>query len=175
MLLRPDVQPLALDVLHDKVRRAVVHRSPVQQTGDTGMSQAGQDLPFFTEPRDVSGRKKTSRQQLDRCTLLVLLIVADRFPNHAHAAPADLAKQPPRTDFPAFERMRFIAVKKLRRLLIHLQERAEFRQYFIILSLRIDESAAISRWQQQGRIEKILDAGPVSWTHGLGSAPSNLR
>jgi hypothetical protein len=50
---QPFVQPFSLHVLHHKVRRAVFHRSAVEQARDTRMAQVGEDLAFFDESGDA--------------------------------------------------------------------------------------------------------------------------
>ena len=50
---QPSVQPLSLHKLHHEVRRAVFHRSAVEQARDTRMAQVSQDLAFFDKSSDA--------------------------------------------------------------------------------------------------------------------------
>ena len=51
------VERLALDVLHDEVGQPVVGGAAVEQPGDVGMLEAGQDLPLAAKVTDASRRR----------------------------------------------------------------------------------------------------------------------
>ena len=85
------VDRLTFDVLHHEVRCAVLGRSAVEQVRDVRMAQLRQDLPLGLEPPQQRVGVEARLQQLDRDLLLVLLIVADRLEDLAHAAAAGLA------------------------------------------------------------------------------------
>lgn len=70
---------------------------------DMRMLEPRQNLPFAQEPRQRGFRIHAALDQLERDSLLDLAIGTLRQPDHAHAAAAQLALDPPRADTRADE------------------------------------------------------------------------
>ena len=98
------VDRLAVDVLHDEVGRAVRRAPAVEQPRDVRVLQRRQDLPLHAQPALHLAREHAAADQLDRDLLLVLLVGALGEIHIAHAAGAELAHDPVRTQALAFER-----------------------------------------------------------------------
>ncbi len=89
-----DRQPL--DVLHHQVGAAVGGAAAVQQAGDAGMLELRQDLALGAEaPHQLVGVEAALEELEGR--LLAEVPLAGRQPDRAHAAPAQLAHELPRT------------------------------------------------------------------------------
>src|SRR5262249_28234249 len=85
---------LTLDVLHDEVGEAVVGGAPVQEPGDVGMVEAGQDLALALEVAyDLRGVGSAAKD-LEGDPLVELLVGPQRQVDGAHAPVAQLADQP---------------------------------------------------------------------------------
>jgi len=82
---------LALHVVQGQVGLAVLADAGVEQAGDVGMAEAGQDLPLAVEALAQAGVAQAGAQQLQRDPALVEAVVADGQPDLAHAA---FAQQP---------------------------------------------------------------------------------
>lgn len=80
-------------VLHHEVRHACVADPAIHQTGNAGMLEAREDLPFGPEPLEQIGRHEARTHQLDRNRLHVLSIGALGAIDHAHPAPTDQLDQ----------------------------------------------------------------------------------
>ena len=94
----------ALDELHDDVVQPVVGPAGVEQAGDVRMLQAREDPPLVPEPAQRFRHGQAGRQELHRDLLLELVVAALGQPDRAHAAAADLAHEPVRSDVPSGER-----------------------------------------------------------------------
>ena len=86
-----DVDRLAVDILHDDVRRAVGGRAAVEQPRDVRMIERRQDLAFELQPALHLARQQPAPHQLDRDLLLELLVGALGEEHLAHAAAAEAA------------------------------------------------------------------------------------
>ena len=84
----------AVDVLHHDVGQAVLGSAAVEQTGDVGMLQPGQRLPFAAEAVEDQIGVHAAAHQLDRDLGLILIVVAFGEIDGAHAAAAEFAHQP---------------------------------------------------------------------------------
>ena len=71
--------------LHREVRQTLECRSAVEQAGDIGVFQAGENLTLVPEAADDGLRVHAALQDLDRHPLLVGVVAADgevpRFPS----------------------------------------------------------------------------------------------
>jgi hypothetical protein len=96
------VDRLPVDELHDQIRRGVVELPAVDQTGDRGMIERRQDVPFAVQPAAQARVQNGMLQHLDRDGLLVLRIIAFAAVDRAHAAMAenryDAIRADPRAD-----------------------------------------------------------------------------
>ena len=94
---RGEVDRAAVDIFHDQIGRAVVGDPAVDEPGDAGVLQLGEDLALAHEAGGGQ-RRQMGVQQLNRHPLFVEAVVADRAPDLAHAALADLLEQAERPD-----------------------------------------------------------------------------
>ena len=83
----------ALDVLHDQVRSSIRGRSRIDQGGDVGVMQAGEDAAFPGETLQRGRVQPLAVQQLDRHPLLEIAQLALGQVDRAHAALAEQAQQ----------------------------------------------------------------------------------
>ena len=90
----PDVDRLALDVLHDEVGHALVGAAAVEEPRDVGVVQRGKDLALGAEARQHVLGVHATLDDLERDPLLVLAVGALGEVDGAHPAPAELADQP---------------------------------------------------------------------------------
>src|SRR3546814_5063061 len=81
---------LALDVSQDEVGAAVGEAAAVEQVGDAGVLELGEDAALVAEARQQVAADAMAHH-LDRHVLLELAVVALAEVNRAHAAAADLA------------------------------------------------------------------------------------
>jgi hypothetical protein len=84
------VDRLALDVLHHEVGPAVRRCTAVQQPRDVGVVARGEDLPLVAEAAQHLVRVHAALDDLERHSLLEMLVRALGQVDHAHAAAADL-------------------------------------------------------------------------------------
>src|SRR5207248_3651126 len=82
----------AFDVLHDKIRQSIFGHAAVEQARDVRVIEAGQDLSFVAEMAQHRIGVHAPLDQLDRDTLLILLIRALGQINRAHPATAEFAQ-----------------------------------------------------------------------------------
>ena len=87
-----EVQGQALHVLHREVGVPVLGRASVDQAGDRGMLESGQDAAFPTETLDEERRPGPSAEQLERHLLEVHVVVPPRTVHGAHATTPDLGR-----------------------------------------------------------------------------------
>jgi hypothetical protein len=87
---------LALDVLHGEVRQAVRGRAPIEQTGDVGMLETGENLTLVAKPLNDGVRVGSALENLDRDALLKHVVGTHRKVDRTHPSAADLADQPVR-------------------------------------------------------------------------------
>ena len=93
---------LAVHVLHGEVRQAaVLGDTTVEQARNPGVLEAGQDLTLSNQPFALELAMRAVAMQLDRHLLLELAVGALGEIDGPHAAFADLAHQPVRSDQPA--------------------------------------------------------------------------
>ena len=96
--IAPSVDGFAIDALHHEIRFAVGADAAIEQGGDVGMLQAGQDLPFAQETFARDRRIGARADQLERGLLRVRAVTAFDRMHRAHAAAADGADDLPRAD-----------------------------------------------------------------------------
>jgi hypothetical protein len=94
-----------LDQLHGEKRPAVVRRAAVQEAGDVGMLEAGEDLPFLQEPAEHVVRVDAALQNLDGDGAFELPVGAVREVDAAHASATDLPVKMVRTGAVPHERI----------------------------------------------------------------------
>ena len=96
--IAPAVDGFAIDAFHHEVRFAIGADAAIEQGGDVGVLQAGQDLPFAQEAFARGGRIGAGSDQF-QCRLLGVGTVAalDRV-YRAHATAADHLAHAPGTD-----------------------------------------------------------------------------
>ena len=95
----------AVDVLHHQVRRALRCVAGIDQAGDVGMREAGEDVALGREAEGAVRARRASHQ-LQRDALLVLAVVALGQVDGAHAAVAEDVHHPPRAEADTDERIR---------------------------------------------------------------------
>jgi hypothetical protein len=83
------VDGLAFDVLHDKVRSAILGRSSIEELRDIGMLQGRQDLALATEVPDEIPSGGIGNE-LDRHPLPVLIVVSEREVDRSHTSCTEL-------------------------------------------------------------------------------------
>src|SRR5580693_1474199 len=96
-LLRKLGNRASLDIFHREVRNTVLAAS-IEESGDVGVLEPGQDLPLVPEPvaQQVQVAPPWTDLQCDR--LAILVVVADRPIHHSHAAAPDLPDDAIRSD-----------------------------------------------------------------------------
>ena len=89
-----------LDVFHDEIGPAVLRRAAVEELGDVGVIEMGEDLPFGTEPPDDL-RRRSQPHQLEGDPLIEILVRAHGEIDSSHAsdtnAPDDIVVSELRT------------------------------------------------------------------------------
>ena len=105
-LLAPDGDRRPFDILEHEVRVAVVGRTAVEQVGDSGMVQPGENLALTQEPVGDRLRIEAGPDALDGHLLLELAVGALGEEDLSHAAFAEAAHQPVGTDRLRFRRAR---------------------------------------------------------------------
>jgi len=80
------VDGLAIDVLHDEIRRSILEIAAVDQTCNRGVIEGGEDVPFAVQAAAQSRMQGRVLQNLDGHRLLVLRLVALAAIHGAHAA-----------------------------------------------------------------------------------------
>ena len=95
----------AVDVLHHQVRRALRGVAGIDQAGDVGMREAGEDVALGREAEGAVRARRASHQ-LQRDTLLVLAVVALGQVDRAHATVAEDVDHAPWAEADADERIR---------------------------------------------------------------------
>ena len=91
--LAMDVDGFAIDVLHDEVRRAIRGLAPIEQAGDAGVGQVGEELSFVAQSRENVGTRERPADELDRDFRFVLGVIALGEVDRTHATMADLTDQ----------------------------------------------------------------------------------
>ncbi len=76
-------------VLHDQLRRAVVHLPAIEQTKAIFAHESREDLAFHTKATRRLAMEQPARHHLQRYTLLVVLIRTLGKIDGAHAAPPE--------------------------------------------------------------------------------------
>src|SRR5436305_12910264 len=82
---------LAVDILHYEVRNAVIRRAAVDETGDIGMLESGENAAFVDEPVDDGMGIQAAPYQLHRDLLVKFAVRPLGQVDRAHAALAKLA------------------------------------------------------------------------------------
>ena len=88
----------SFDVLHDQVRNAAGGRAAVEQAGDVGMLERGQNLPLLPEALQQRLAAGAAANEFDGDTLFEFGILARRQKDGAHAAVPELADDAIRSD-----------------------------------------------------------------------------
>ena len=92
------VDGLALDDLHREVGEAVGRRAPVEEPGDGGVLEPGEDGPLAEEPPDDDVGVEPPLEQLERDALVERPVGPLGEVHDAHPAAPDLAHDPVRPD-----------------------------------------------------------------------------
>ena len=92
------IDGFAFHQLHHEVGQALLGRAPIEQAGDAGMFEMGQDLPLGSQPLQDEVDVEPRAHQLDRHELFVLGIGTARAVHLAHAATPDQLEQLVRPD-----------------------------------------------------------------------------
>jgi len=82
----------ALDVLHDEVREAFGGGSTVEEEGDVGVIEVGEDLTFAAEAFEDLGVFAIAEDEFDGDLFAVLIVGAGGEVDGSHAATADFAE-----------------------------------------------------------------------------------
>jgi hypothetical protein len=174
---RPPVDPF-----HDDVGISVLRRSAVEQAGDVGMLERGQDLALVAESPDEIGCRSTGAQELDRHVLRVRLVVPRSEPHRSHPAVAQLAFEAVRADTGgsrAADRRRRVTDRSrdreiARALVVAGHEVADLpRERGVVSGLTLEERRSLGRGRGEQPAEQSLDPPPSIGTHG--STPSEGR
>ena len=107
----PAVDRHAVDPLHHEIRLALCADAAVQQGGDIGMLQAGQDLALAQEAFARHLRVRAAADQLERGLLRVGAVVALDQVDGAHAAAAQDADHAPCADARADQAVAFAFIR----------------------------------------------------------------
>jgi hypothetical protein len=78
-----------LHVLHHDVRLAVFGHTAVQQRGDVGVAEVGEDLPFVPEALHGELASQPTLEELERHPFAILIVGAHAFEHRAHPAFTD--------------------------------------------------------------------------------------
>ena len=90
LVLAVAVDRLAVDQLHDQVRQAVCGGAAVEDLGDPGMIQCGEDLPLDAQPPPSLVVQGAGDDELDGDLAVEGLVVAHRSVDGTHPTFADL-------------------------------------------------------------------------------------
>jgi hypothetical protein len=158
--MRPAVRQkrIPLHELHYEVRVPLRRRAAIDQAGDVGMFEPGENLALVAEPADREMALVPSADQLDGDALLELLVGADRQIDGAHAAPSDFADELPRTHpgpgqvgLSVFSASRLgvrssLGLHEIPRRLMRLQQRHDFGPQLLVPgAVRAQEGLALRR------------------------------
>ena len=91
LLVGPDGDRLAVDIFHDDIGRAVVQLAAVEQAGDVGVGEVGEDLPLAAEARDKGIGEHAGADDLDGDLVGEVAGIACPLEDGAHAALSDQA------------------------------------------------------------------------------------
>src|SRR6185437_6180344 len=80
----------AFDVLHDEVGAAVGNSAAIEEFGDVGVVEGGENLTLLAEAADDGVGIHAAFDELDGDALLEGIVIADGEVDGAHAAAADL-------------------------------------------------------------------------------------
>ena len=178
-IARPGIDALAFDVFHDEERPPVGSAAAVDEVGDEGVVEIGEDLALAAEAFQDFGRIHAVLDQLEG-RLLPEIVVADGQVDSAHSAAADLADYAPvahaRADDGvgaheclgrAFHRRSDGSVA----FPVGSQQRLDFAADFGPGGARVvEEDPLLAGRQVGGGVEQILDVVPVF--HGGNQAPA---
>ena len=89
--LSPFSNRLAIDILHDNVRRTVIHLSAIKQIRDVRMIQRSQYLSFTLKSLGQSVRKHTGANDLDGDTVFKIVRDTSALIYRSHTALPDQA------------------------------------------------------------------------------------
>ena len=106
LLVAVDIQRNALHVLHHEVRKTVVGGAAVEQAGNAGVDEVGENLALGTEAADDLVGVHAPLDQLQSGLLLELLVGSLAEVDRPHASPGQTLDQPVGTDHPAQVRVR---------------------------------------------------------------------
>jgi hypothetical protein len=90
----PGIDRLALDVLHGEERHTLVRAAAVQEAGDVGVVQRGEDLALGPEAREHLLGVHAALDDLERDPVLVLAVRALGEVDGAHPSPPQLTHHP---------------------------------------------------------------------------------
>ncbi len=151
-------------------------RSAVEQPGDVGMLERGEDLPLGAETTERLAAGEAA-DQLDRDLLVELPVVAHAEPNHAHPPGADLAHEPVGTDGVAGQIAdRFLglsgvvdhALERRAGLGIMTDQRLDLGAEIRIIGAFVAQEALASITVHLARrLEQVVQSFPALGVHGL--------
>ena len=85
------VDGLAFDILHYKVRKAVLCRSAIEESGDVRMIETGEDLPLIAKAAHNKVGIHAPVDEFDRDTSFKLGVSTNRQIDRPHSAATDFA------------------------------------------------------------------------------------
>ena len=171
---------LALDDLHREVRPAVVGEAAVEEPGDAGVREAGEDLPLLLEPPHDGLRVHPPLDELEGDGLLVRAVVPLGEVDDAHPAAAEFAHDAVRPHALVLHREHRREVdgvdgEALQQAVdFHIDEGGDLGvEVSVELAIGVDaggaeEGVALGRRAVERGLEEGLDGGPACGIHRLG-------
>src|SRR3546814_1050744 len=93
--IAPAVDALAVDQRHGQPAGTVLGHARIDQGGDVGMVEAGEDRGFAAKAFAARGAERAEGQDLHRCLLARHALLAPGAVDHGHAAAAELGVERP--------------------------------------------------------------------------------
>src|SRR5690606_37793853 len=167
---------LALDVLHDEVRRLIASDAGIEQPRDALVLEAREHALLLPEAGEADGVAEGAAYHLDRDR------VAQVFPHGAvdrpHPTAADHLEDPVGADHAAGERSRGHAgrggqflgrgAEQRSRIRVGFQEGEDVRPDPRVLGVLLEEAGPVLGRQLQGFLEQAFDRRPVRRTYDNG-------
>ncbi len=168
------VDRLPVDVVHREVGEVVGSAAAVEQPGDVGMVQRGQDLALRPEARENMVRIHASLDQFDRDSLVEPAVRPLGQVDGAHSTPAQLADQAVRTDPPSDDRLLAFRTRECDRRRLDEAPRPLVRdeqpldlgaERRVLAALPIEQRRPCIRGKRQGGMEERLEPLPAVSAH----------
>ncbi len=168
-----DVQRLAVDQLHDEVRKAFGGCAAVKEAGDVWVIEACHDLALHAEAGQVKPGSEVAAHELDGDGLQVVIVGADGTVDDAHAAGADLLDELVGADATAYAEGLACGVGGLRgagerrvfekagRVVIGEDEAVQVVAKLSFLAGCIDEGGPLLRGKSHDLVEQLADVPPL--------------